>query len=38
MIEVPSSEVEIKLMLEDMNRKKLLDKYFKKNETAVIMD
>lgn len=34
MIEVPSSEVEIKLMLEDMNRKKLLDKYFKKNETG----
>ena len=34
MIEVPSDEVGIKLMLEDRNRKKMLDKYFKKNETG----
>jgi len=34
MVEVPESEAQIKLALEERERKKVLDKYFMKNETG----
>lgn len=34
MVEVPDSEAQIKLALEEKGKKKLLDKYFMKNETG----